>query len=270
MQQFPYLPQAAVSPSMGQLTWNPASTYTPALPAAAPFPGPTPFPGPVPFPGPAPLPGPAPFPHPAPAPFPGPPPIRPAPGPTALGPGRPQGSLGTGVAGVGIDPVATVALPPAAGGPHPLPKLPPLPVPQGFPDPIRSPLPSAQPPAAGGPPPFSPGTTTIIGPRGYMPGIGNLGPPEVPAAPQPSPFWSALAWHLLSSGAVRRTVGEELERLMESDDRSQLVQLATQILLTPEMQAAFRSLASGSLPQTPYTSLFGERLKAALAGRHGS
>lgn len=263
MQQFPHLPQAAVSPSLGQLAWNPALTYPQGQPNGGPPPqplGPSPLEG-VPW---APASGPTPF-TPAPGvPFGGLPPIRPAPGPTALGPGTPQGSLGTGVAGVGIDPVASVTLPAVAGGPHPLPQLPPLPLPQGFPDPIRSPLPSAQVPA-GAPQPFSPGTTTVIGPKGHMPGIGDFGPPEAPAAPQNSPFWSALAWQLLSSGTVRRVVGDELGPLMESDERGRLVRLATAILLSPEMQAAFRSMANGSLPQTPYTTLFGERFKAALA-----
>jgi len=107
-------------------------------------------------------------------PFPGPPPVRPTFGPAVLGTGAVQGSPTTGVPGVVMSPVATVPPAPVPGGPHPLPSLPPCPVPQGFPNPFAV---VAVPPwaPAAAPPPLAPGTTTVTGPRGYLPGIGDFG-----------------------------------------------------------------------------------------------
>ncbi|MFZ5814080.1 MAG: hypothetical protein ACOY93_02080 [Bacillota bacterium] len=225
----------------------------------------------------------------------GPPPIAPMPGPTSLGPGAVQGSMGTGVAGVGINPVSAVTPPAASGGPHPLPSIPPAPLPQGFPNPFE--LQQISPQAADAGQPLSPGTTRVTGPRGYLPGLGHFGtpgqggqpalpgplggrmpqlpqlpqgtPPGGPAAgaqarPQPSPFWLALAWQLVNTDTTRAALGERIRRLMEGSDRMRTLQVATSLLLSPEMQNAFNALSSGALQQAPFAALFAERLRGAL------
>lgn len=235
----------------------------------------------------------------------GPPSIAPMPGPAALGPGRSQGSMGTGgVAGVGINPVSVVTPPAATGGPHPLPSLPSLPLPDGFPNPFDLPNQSgwAGAWASSGLPPMSPGTTTVIGPKGYLPGLGQFGtqgqggqpgmpqslPPGMPQGvpqaaaqatqPQPgqatqpgaqnrhqsSPFWMALAWQLVNTPAARSALGDRLKRLMEGNDRMRTIQVATALLLSPDMQNAFRALSTGAMQQTPFTALFAQRLGGAL------
>lgn len=127
--------------------------------------------------------------YPAPAPLPWPPPILPAPGPAALGPARVQGGRGTGVPGVAIPPVTAVAPPARPGGPHPLPGLPPCPLPEGFPNPfmIRAAL-VATPPRSSGTDSQQAapaGTFTVTGPAGYLPGIGHLDPLQAVAAAAP-------------------------------------------------------------------------------------
>ncbi|MBP2016697.1 hypothetical protein J2Z79_000070 [Symbiobacterium terraclitae] len=97
--------------------------------------------------------------------------IAPMPGPAALGPDGVLGGRGTGVPGVALAPVPAVAPPAAPGGPHPLPGLPPCPLPWGFPNPFAiSALVLV--PLSAGPVPQPPGTVTATGPRGYLPGLG--------------------------------------------------------------------------------------------------
>ncbi len=133
------------------------------------------------------------------APLPWPPPILPVPGPAALGPGGVQGGRGSAVPGVAMVPVTAVAPPALPGGPHPLPGLPPCPLPLGFPNPfaIRAAVvapaqPASGTPAAGHSQPGAspagqpaPGTVTITGPSGYMPGIGYFDPLQTAAAAAP-------------------------------------------------------------------------------------
>lgn len=114
-------------------------------------------------------------------------PIQPAAGPGALGPSRMQGSPGTGVPGVRVRPVAAVFPPAAPGGPHPLPPLPACPVPGGFPNPFAIVAVVKDAPL---PPPPGPGSVTITGPFGYLPGLGYFGLPGHPAAPPGIP-WDA-------------------------------------------------------------------------------
>lgn len=221
----------------------------------------------------------------------GAPSVMPMPGPAALGPGSTQGSMGTsGVAGVGINPVTAVTPPAATGGPHPLPSLPSLPLPQGFPNPFElQHLGQHGETSSGSQAPFSPGSTTVTGPRGYLPGLGYFGPPgqqgapgplaaspgsaqarpqalpqQVQAPQRPSPFWTALAWGLVNTPAARSALGDRLTRLMDGSNRMRTIQAATSLLLTPELQSAFRAVSSGQMQQTPFTSLFADRLRGAL------
>jgi hypothetical protein len=137
--------------------------------------------------------------------YPGNQPFMRVPGPATLGPG-PQGSTAAGnnvggVAGVSMAPITTVAPPAGTGGPHPLPSLPQVPLPQGFPNPFaiqQAPVGpqqgQSQPggPAPQGAPPGVPGLTTVTGPVGYLPGLGYFGTPNGPgAAPLPGPFGGA-------------------------------------------------------------------------------
>ncbi|BAD40823.1 hypothetical protein [Symbiobacterium thermophilum] len=126
--------------------------------------------------------------YPAPAPLPWPPPVLPAPGPAALGPAGVQGGRGTGVPGVAFVPVTAVAPPAQPGGPHPLPALPPCPLPWGFPNPfaIRAAVVPAPPAQSGSQSwPARPGMVTVTGPAGYLPGIGYFDPLQVAAAAAP-------------------------------------------------------------------------------------
>jgi len=85
------------------------------------------------------------------------------PGPARLGPSRVQGGRRNGVLGVAMMPVAAVPPPAAAGGPHPLPGLPPCPLPHGFPNPFA--IAALIVPAPAGPGPGSgPRTVTATGP----------------------------------------------------------------------------------------------------------
>jgi len=226
-------PQAATSPSLGQIALQPPGTYhAGALPSGQA------------------------------------PPIRSTPGPTALGPGSLQGSVGTGVQGVGIAPIATVTPPSTAGGPHQLPALPACPLPQGFPNPFDA-RPANTPPP-GSPAPYSPGTTTFTGPSGRLPGLGEFGTPGQGAAPQQqqqpaaSPFWLALAWQLLSTTAIREALGEQVEVLMSGPNRLRAIQAAVTVLLTPELQAAFKAVSAGQMQQRPFADLFARNLGPAL------
>lgn len=125
------------------------------------------------------------------------PPLMRVPGPAALGP-TPEAGYGApgGVPGVSLAPVAGIIPPAATGGPHPLPGLPPMPLPQGFPNPFAAGQAGAFGPAGGGmPAPGLPGTAPgvpgaqgagpsyVTGPQGYLPGLGYFGTP--PAGAQP-------------------------------------------------------------------------------------
>jgi hypothetical protein len=89
--------------------------------------------------------------------------------PGAMGPGP------GGVAGVSMAPVTGVVLPASTGGPHALPPLPQVPLPQGFPNPMA--VQQLQPSYPGQEVPSGQsGTTTTTGPQGFFPGIGNVGP----------------------------------------------------------------------------------------------
>lgn len=113
------------------------------------------------------------------------------PGPQALGP-QPGGAAAPagagGVAGVSMAPVGTVVPPASPGGPHPLPSLPQVPLPQGFPNPfslqqVTQAAPDASQAQQG------PGTTTVTGPMGYHPGLGYFPQPGAEAgAPSPTAF----------------------------------------------------------------------------------
>lgn len=291
---------AATAPSLGQPpSGEGPGTYPAADVPALPWPTANPsgaHPLPSAFPG---------TPH-TPLPVGGAPPVLATPGPAALGPGSAQGSLGTGgVAGVSIPPVTTVLPPAATGGPHPLPPMPPCPLPQGFPNPFDLQSLTRGGGAMGaGPGPLEPGTITVTGPQGYLPGLGYFGSPGLPggrlpgpqgglltppgslpgqltapvqqphalpprptrgqAAPTPSPFWPALAWQLVNIPAVRSALGGRLAGLMEGDGRLRTIQVATALLLSPEMQNAFRAVSTGAAQQAPFALLFADRFRGAL------
>lgn len=216
-------------------------------------------------------------------------PIMPTPGPAALGPANPAGSMGAlgtgGVAGVNIAPIAGVAAPAATGGPHALPPLPACPLPQGFPNPFQ--LQQAGGPAQPAPPMGGPGSTTVTGPQGHLPGIGYFGSPGIPGpltgpppggatpfaipqpAPQPAPsvapFWAALAWQLLSNPNVHAAMGDRLQGLLQGPERMRLIQMAGEALMSPELQAAFRDLSSGG-QQGPFLRLFTDQMRALIDG----
>lgn len=235
------------------------------------------------------------------APMTGFPPIFRTPGPTALGP-APTGQTGPqiGVPGVAMAPVNGLTPPAATGGPHPLPGLPTVPLPQGFPNPftVQQVVPQNQAPSTL---PQAPGTTTVTGPAGYMPGLGYFGAPAPtsfpvlpgaipqgqaapapgpaplapapaaaspapppPQAAQPHPFWVNLAWQLLQTPAVAEALGEQFRPLVEGDERQRTLQAAVACLAGQELQTAFRALTSGQLLQTRFTELFAESLKAML------
>ena len=127
--------------------------------------------------------------YPAAAPLTWPPPVLPVPGPALFGPSGVQGGRGTGVPGVVTVPVTAVAPPALPGGPHPLPSPPPCPLPWGFPNPfeIRAVLavPAASWPAGPSAAQPAPGTVTVTGPSGYLPGIGYFDPLQTAAAAAP-------------------------------------------------------------------------------------
>lgn len=186
------------------------------------------------------------------APVPGPEPAY----PKAAGPAAPN----TGVPGISIAPFEPVPLPAAPGGPHPLPRLPHLPVPnlpvpEGFPNPfaVKQITIAPQPEPA----PLPPGSTTVTGPMGYHPGLGYLG--------SPPPFWMHLAWQLIQSPEVRKMVGESLEALLRDELQHKTLSVAVGLLLEKELQEAFRSLTGGLLEQSRFLELFSQRLKTALA-----
>lgn len=119
--------------------------------------------------------------------------VFPTPGPSGFGPAPGAGAagLGTGggVGGVSMVPVTGVVPPAVTGGPHPLPGLPQLPLPQGFPNPfaLQQVTPGPAPQQAA---PSYLGTVLSTGPQGYMPGLGYFGAqpgvPSMQAAPGPS------------------------------------------------------------------------------------
>lgn|GEM_PF-1738906 len=121
------------------------------------------------------------------------------PGPSALGapPLNPLGAVGN-AGGVSLAPVSGVGAPPASGGPHPLPSMPQVPLPQGFPNPFAvQGVPQQTQAQAPVPPQQQPGTTTVTGPQGYMPGLGYFGtPPTPPATALPAlPATGAATFH---------------------------------------------------------------------------
>jgi hypothetical protein len=107
-----------------------------------------------------------------------PPPILRVPGPATLGVER-TGN-GSGVAGVTMAPITQATSPAQPGGPHPLPQMPPVPLPQGFPNPFAVTQAQAFTPAAPAP---TPGTVAVTGPQGYLPGLGFFGIPGAPGQP---------------------------------------------------------------------------------------
>lgn len=108
------------------------------------------------------------------------------PGPATLGPAPMAGAPG-GVPGVSMAPLSGVQPPAGPGGPHPLPGMPQVPLPQGFPNPFA--LQQLQGQAPGG-------VTTVTGPQGYLPGIGHFGAGGMPgpaaAPPSPAPYYTGL------------------------------------------------------------------------------
>jgi len=169
--------------------------------------------------------------------------------------GNAQGTGSTGVAGVTMTAVQHVNPPAPAGGPHPLPPPPQLPVPQGFPNPFEVKQVMVGPPATTGPLP--PGSSAVTGPMGYHPGLGSFA--------GASPFWLHLAWQLIQSPEVRRALGKQVEKLLTDELRHKTLSLAVGCLLEREVQEAFRSLAAGVLQQSRFLDLFAQRLKSALA-----
>ncbi len=104
--------------------------------------------------------------------------FMPVPGPATLGPAQSGTGSPGGVAGVSMAPLTAVQPPAATGGPHPLPALPQVPLPQGFPNPFQIQQLIPAPPAQVQP--GAPGTQTITGPQGYHPGLGYFGSPFSP------------------------------------------------------------------------------------------
>jgi hypothetical protein len=122
----------------------------------------------------------------------------PTPGPATLGPAQSNAPTTGGVAGVSMAPIGGVTPPSTAGGPHVLPSLPQVPLPQGFPNPFQVSQvgPSQAPQQAT---PYGPGSSTQTGPNGYFPGIGQIGMPQQ-GVPQGMPQ-SAWAGGMPSQGA---------------------------------------------------------------------
>lgn len=113
------------------------------------------------------------------------PPVYQTPGPATLGSNQPSAG---GVAGVSMAQVPGVTAPSTGGGPHQLPGLPQMPLPQGFPNPFQvQQLPVGQGQNPGSIAPLTPGSVTTTGPQGYMPGIGQFGSPGGQPAPGPAP-----------------------------------------------------------------------------------
>lgn len=194
MQSFPYppgpaggggmapIPPIGMSPSLTQYPTGPLSGYPPQG-----------FPQPQQMPFPFPPQGAAPATYPAAQMPPGfPSPYMRTPGPATLGP-NPAAMAGApgGVPGVSMAPITGVMPPVTTGGPHPLPGMPQVPLPQGFPNPFNvSQVPAN--PAAAAPTPL-PGMTTVTGPAGYLPGIGYFGQPGASGQPMlPGPMGGAL------------------------------------------------------------------------------
>lgn len=125
------------------------------------------------------------------------------PGPATLGPAPMAGAPG-GVPGVSMAPVSSMQPPASPGGPHPLPPMPQVPLPQGFPNPFAMQQLQAQPqPMGQGPVPQGGGQTTITGPQGYLPGIGHFGNGGIPGpataptagpvqAPAQAPYYAGM------------------------------------------------------------------------------
>lgn len=207
------------------------------------------------------------------------------PGPATLGPtstGAAPSAPG-GVSGVSMAPISGVAPPVTTGGPHPLPSLPQMPLPQGFPNPFAVQQMGLTPNQA--PQQLLPGSTATTGPQGYLPGLGYFGSPaptafpmlpgghqtaaqpiqpQAPAAAQVSPFWLQLAWQLLQTPAVKTALGDHFTALVNGDDRARTLQVAANCLVGAEMQNAFGALTSGALDQSRFTEQFAQSLKTAL------
>lgn len=220
------------------------------------------------------------------------PPVYQTPGPATLGSAPSAGGAG-GVAGVAMAPITGVTPPAGTGGPHPLPGLPQMPLPQGFPNPFQHPqVPLSAAPPPGGLPPLTPGSITTTGPQGYMPGIGSFGapggmpgpapapqvhlppmpaafqaPPQAPQAARPAdphPFWQQLAWQLTHAPQVRAALGDAVAALVEGPDRMKVLQLAASCLTADELQAAFRALSAGTLDQTGFIANFAASFQRTL------
>ncbi len=218
------------------------------------------------------------------------------PGPATLGSAPPMGGAPGGVAGVSMAQVPGVTPPAGNGGPHALPNLPQMPLPQGFPNPFQ--VQALQPGPASAPgavPPLQPGTVTTTGPQGYMPGIGYVGSPggqpgPAPQAPQayqapppqpalqappqaappaqrpaePHPFWQQLAWQLAHSPLVKQALGDPITALLDGPERLRVLAMAATCLTAEEMQAAFRALSNGALDQNRFIESFANNFKRAL------
>lgn len=189
------------------------------------------------------------------------------PGPAALGAQPPLGtpSAVSGIAGVSMAPVANVQPAAASGGPHPLPTLPELPLPQGFPNPFAILELQMNPTGAPAGPPqhATPGTTTVTGPQGYLPGLGYFGTPTAPA-PGPHPFWLQVGWYLLQRPEVKEAIESWLPSALQEPNLQRTLHAAGLCLSDPKMQQALESLSSGTIDQNRFIELFSDHLKNLL------
>ena len=85
--------------------------------------------------------------------------VLPTPGPSTFG--SPSVGAGAGgVQGVSVTPVSSVTPPQSGGGPHVLPPMPQMPLPEGFPNPFGIQQLQFAPQGSGGQPSLHPGTVT--------------------------------------------------------------------------------------------------------------
>lgn len=125
--------------------------------------------------------------------------VLPTPGPSTFG-SPPVGSGVGGVQGVSMSPVASVTPPQAGGGPHVLPPMPQIPLPEGFPNPFGIQHLHFAPQGSSGQAPMQPGTVTTTGPQGFLPGLGQFG---TPAGGQAAPGGAQPAFALPPAPAFR-------------------------------------------------------------------